>query len=67
MANARYITVPKGTEVTLEELTNEFLEIRSWMTDIAGVTVFNGPVDYEVQQYIQRLILRGQLDIEVWD
>lgn len=64
--SVRYIDV-QGHEVSLDTLTAEFVESQKWVKDILGYTTYNGPLDYEVQQYIQRAIERGQLEMEVWD
>lgn len=55
-----------GNEVTLDDLTEEFLMINDWNEQV-GAPTHDGPLDYEVQQYIQRLLERNQLEIEVWN
>lgn len=55
-----------GEELTLDDLTEEVALLRDISQEI-GYPLYTGPLDYEVQQYIQRCIEMGTIDIEVWD
>lgn len=56
----------QGHEVTLDTLTAEFQLYNELLATLGGKP-HTGPLDYEVQQYIQRAIERGDLEIEVWN
>lgn len=55
-----------GEEITLDALTEEFKLINA-IAEALGAEVRTGPLDYEVQQYIQRCLENGTLEMEVWD